>query len=679
MRVWTVSSAAWVLAACAAVPSAAFAVPPAQTADTAVIVYPRDYFAPFNPADAYDMVRRVPGFTVIDSDPDVRGFAGAVGNVLFDGKPPSSKQESIEEQLKRMPAASVERIELVRGAAAGIDMSGHPVVVNVVRRVTAKTRGSATAGMVTANDFVAYPVASVEASRSSGERRLQGSVALEAEVDEDSGEGDISVARPGGDLIERSARSNWEVAHSRSASADYATPLGGGDFSLNVSYRREVTRVDTDTLPLESSDDPQFVDERERLTSLEAGARYARSLGGGLRLDALAIQRAGRLRSAESATEGEDDDRFEEATNTSETIGRLVLKREREALTLEASAEAALNRLKSHASLTENGAIVSLPGSEADVEERRGEASLGASWKPSKRLVVESSLRVESSTIESHGPFGQRNSLLFWKPRLAASYAIGKADQLRVHLQRDVGQLDFADFVASASLERGDISAGAPSLTPPQTWSASLAYEHHFWADGALVVTLEHQRIDDVIDHAVLIVDGEPFDVVGNIGRGTRDIATVELSAPLDRLGLEGVLLTSTVTLLRTRATDPITGKKRMISEDKPLEGEIGLSQDLLGGALNWGVEVELAERKREYRFDEVRSKHEQFRLGAHIEYRPSAAWRIRLEGSNLNGRAIVEERDEYDGLRSSVPLRDVERRTTKTTPTVRFTVRRSF
>jgi hypothetical protein len=94
---------------------------------------------------------------------------------------------------------------------------------------------------------------------------------------------------------------------------------------------------------------------------------------------------------------------------------------------------------------------------------------------------------------------------------------------------------------------------------------------------------------------------------------------------------------------------------------------------------LNWGAEIELAERKREYRFDELRSKHEQFRLGAHIEYRPSDLWRIRLEGSNLNGRAIVETRDEYDGLRSLVPVQDVERRSTRTTPTFRFTIRRSF
>jgi hypothetical protein len=679
MRKWTAGSVALAMAAVTIAPSAAFATKAAPATGTAVIVYPRDYFAPFNPADAYDMVRRVPGFSIVEGDPDVRGFTDAAGNVLFDGKAPSSKQESLEEQLKRIATANVERIELVRGASAGIDMGGHAVVVNVVRRIAATTRGAAIAGLVSANDAVPYPVASIEASRTSGERRLQGSLELDAEVDEDSGDGETRVIAADGGLIERSARTNWEVAHSRAASAEFATPFGGGDFSLNGNYRREITRIDTDTFPSDNLGDPQFVNERERLTNFEAGTRYARRLGGGLRLDALAIQRIGRLRSLESALEGDDEERFAESTDTAETIARLALKREREVLTLDASVEAALNRLQSHASLIENGAIVALPGSDADVEERRGEASFAATWKAGKRLIVESSLRVESSTIESRGPLGQRNAFLFWKPRLAGSYAVGKADQLRMHLQRDVGQLDFTDFVASASLERGDISAGARSLAPPQTWSASLAYEHRFWGDGALVVTLEHQRIDDVIDRSVLVVDGEPFDVVANIGRGTRDLATVDLSAPLDRLHLKGMLLTASVTFLRSRVTDPVTDKPRIISEDKPVEGEVRLSQDLFGGALNWGVDVELAERKREFRFDQVRTKHEQVRLGAHIEYRPSAAWRLRLEGSNLNGRSIVEEREEFDGLRSLVPVQHIERRSTSTTPSVRFTVRRAF
>ena len=46
-----------------------------------------------------------------------QGVGGAVGNVVIDGQPPASKQDKLEDILKRIPAASVERIELIRGAA----------------------------------------------------------------------------------------------------------------------------------------------------------------------------------------------------------------------------------------------------------------------------------------------------------------------------------------------------------------------------------------------------------------------------------------------------------------------------------------------------------------------------------------------------------------------------------
>src|SRR3546814_3387241 len=83
------------------------------------------------------MVKRLPGFVLVDSDGDVRGYAGATGNVVIDGKPPSSKSESLEAVLRRIPAASVARIEVIRGGAPGIDMGGHDVVANVVRTAQA--------------------------------------------------------------------------------------------------------------------------------------------------------------------------------------------------------------------------------------------------------------------------------------------------------------------------------------------------------------------------------------------------------------------------------------------------------------------------------------------------------------------------------------------------------------
>src|SRR3546814_7938729 len=98
------------------------------------LVYEPPFFESAHPQHALEMVKRLPGFGLVDSDGDVRGFAGATGNVVIDGKPPSSKSESLEAVLRRITAASVARIEVIRGGAPGIDMGGHDVVANVVRR-----------------------------------------------------------------------------------------------------------------------------------------------------------------------------------------------------------------------------------------------------------------------------------------------------------------------------------------------------------------------------------------------------------------------------------------------------------------------------------------------------------------------------------------------------------------
>ena len=51
-----------------------------------------DFFASSKPADAYDMVRKLPGFELIEVDDEVRGFTGSRGNVLFDGRTPSGSR-----------------------------------------------------------------------------------------------------------------------------------------------------------------------------------------------------------------------------------------------------------------------------------------------------------------------------------------------------------------------------------------------------------------------------------------------------------------------------------------------------------------------------------------------------------------------------------------------------------
>src|SRR5260221_9703445 len=104
-----------------------------QPTTQAVTPYAPSFFAGVQPSTALDMVQRLPGFT-LDTGSNVRGFAGAAGNVLIDGARPASKDDPLDEILKRIPASQAERIDVIRGGAPGIDMQGKTVIANVIPR-----------------------------------------------------------------------------------------------------------------------------------------------------------------------------------------------------------------------------------------------------------------------------------------------------------------------------------------------------------------------------------------------------------------------------------------------------------------------------------------------------------------------------------------------------------------
>ncbi len=92
--------------------------PAATTASADRLSYDTAYFAQFNPQTALEMVRQVPGFSLNGGD-DRRGFSGAVGNLLIDGVRPTSKSQSLEDILARIPVDQVVRIERGRVVARG--------------------------------------------------------------------------------------------------------------------------------------------------------------------------------------------------------------------------------------------------------------------------------------------------------------------------------------------------------------------------------------------------------------------------------------------------------------------------------------------------------------------------------------------------------------------------------
>ncbi|MEN1729173.1 MAG: TonB-dependent receptor plug domain-containing protein [Pseudomonadota bacterium] len=96
--------------------------------------YEAQFFDPYAPVTALDMVNNLPGFNLDNGDSGSRGFGGAAGNILINGERVSAKSESPSDLLSRIPAADVERIIVIRGQVGGTDLRGQSVIADVIRR-----------------------------------------------------------------------------------------------------------------------------------------------------------------------------------------------------------------------------------------------------------------------------------------------------------------------------------------------------------------------------------------------------------------------------------------------------------------------------------------------------------------------------------------------------------------
>ena len=201
-------------------------------AQPGVMSYPADYFAEARPQTAYDMISRLPGFT-FDEGETVRGFAGGGGNVLINGARPAAKTEALEDTLKRIPASSVQRIDVIRGGAPGIDMQGKPVVANIVQRTDASSQGLLQMHEHYAPDGRHLNGARLEYSRRWNGRRIEAMVSGGSGFSDNVGDGARLRLAPSGAPLIQGGIYAWGHGSRYNLTGAYETPAFGGRLRIN--------------------------------------------------------------------------------------------------------------------------------------------------------------------------------------------------------------------------------------------------------------------------------------------------------------------------------------------------------------------------------------------------------------------------------------------------------------
>jgi outer membrane receptor protein involved in Fe transport len=643
--------------------AAAVAPVTAPAVQTGVISYPPAFFAEQHPGTALDMVGRLPGFSV-DSGSGARGYEASAGNVLIDGRRPATKTDNLQEILKRLPASSVERIDVIRGGAPGIDMQGKSVIANIIRKKGSTFRGLlAVANNYNADDGRDAGAMRAEASGGFRDIKWEFGSYYGKSLDDGSGDGPgLHIFADGRPNSTSQIDSEGDDLSGQVTGA-VESPLFGGTARVNGRWARDKFKYNetdyllTPTLGLASSY------EADRTRETELGLNYTRDFGDKWNLELVGLRHPRTLTIDNISGDLATGDRFQLDRHTVETIGRGVTKyRPSDKLSLEFGAEDAVNTLDSDTAVTSAGVAIPLPAAMVKVKEDRAEGFTKAVWRPNGQWTVDAGLRYERSRITSKGDVVLAKTLTYLKPRVTVIWQPTGDTQLRLRAEREVGQLNFDDFVASANFNTATgVTAGNPDINPEQAWVGEVALEQRFWKDGLITAAYRHYRVKDAIDRGpVFTPDGDVFDQPENIGRGAKDEVSLGLSLPLERLGLKHGLLKGDLTKRWTHVTDPTTGERREFSNVKPLEWNAYFSQDLPKWNASWGVDFYGAFRRSYYRFNLIEDQKLRTFVRPYAEWRPRPDLNIRFEWENFANRAFRNTDRVFPGPRSQPGRPDV-------------------
>jgi hypothetical protein len=642
---------------------------PAPAADAAAsesvggrTVYQAAYFQQFSPSNALEIVERVPGFSLELGSQDVRGFGQAAGNVVINGSRPSSKSDTLQTILARIPANRVARVEVGPGDLFGSEFSGKPQVLNLVTTAAGGLAGTLNASVARTFDGRVAPAGSVSMLLRRGRSSFNASAGYNNFIATENGFDEVT-ALPGGALIERREKVNRISDRAAYLSGSWEHK-DGDNRSAHLNFRVQRAWFDlgqtNDVFPTGGTirDDRLSQDYDSR--DFELGGDVTRPLlGGGFKLIGLATRRhRHNVDTSLNRVQGQViGGAVQEVDNQrDETVLRTVWNRsDLGGWSVELGAEGVLNKLDSKVDLfLINGSggrtRIDLPIDQAVVKEYRGEAFVTAGRALSKTLRMDLGLTYEASRLTVSGDAEAERVLKFLKPKASFDWRPKGGWHAQLSIARTIAQLQFEDFISSAELTNDRVNGGNADLVPQRAWEILATLEHPILGDGLVKVEAGYRRISLVQDR---IPTPDGFDAPGNLGDGRLALLRSTIDAPLGRLGIKGGRLTIHTSLVDTSVEDPYTHRKRRFSGNSLFAADASFRQDL--GKFAWGTSFYYNAPTYFYRRDEVdRPYSSNPYVTAFVEYRPTQRTTFTFSLDNLTDAPAFRNRTFFDPDRTS-------------------------
>ena len=670
-------------------PTATAGVADTERLNESTVVYAADYFVDYSPVSANDMLNRIPGINLaLRGGGGGRGLGSGAGEVLINGQRMAGKNNGGRTQLQRISADQVDYIEIIRGTSEDLTVRGGQVVNVVLLDSPSRSSTNLEVRADRSRNGTMDPGGQFSYSGQSGNLSYLFSVGLDPNYRESrSREYSYNAL---GELQETRFETEVRDEEKLETSGSVGYLFENSALQFNAQYE---TTGDTPTTLNRDINDlinggtaRQFEDRTSMRDNWELGGDYEFRLdNGGIyralfivndrdsefernRYDVIADENRKNLF---LLNQGRDRERIVRTSYTFNLDGTQGMELGVEGAQTIRDSNLRLGLPGDGATSPEFGGLVPQQVSNAasTVEERRYEPFAVHNWQINDRMSLESTLVMETSTIEQSGDVNNSRDFQFLKPQIDYRFDITNSLQLRAGIRKDVEQLRFSDF--STSVDGGDedenTQAGNPEIRQEQSWRYELNLEMRLPDDlGVVNSQLWYRDLEDVIGR----VDVSPSEdnlrsARGNIGDGKRYGLNLDASTRLAMLGLPNALLTTGVRLRDSEVTDPFLGIKRRQEGNGRWSTNIGFRHDVTDLGLTYGInynnESNGGSGRTEIDIIDTETRVEQPYMSAFIEKKAFGNVTFRLESNNLTEKEWCRVRTRYVGATAGGIVEEIE------------------
>ena len=645
------------------------------------VVYEAGFFAQYNPVTANDMLERIPGLNLSNGGSGGGGDRGlgTGGNLLINGQRIAGKNNAARDQLGRIPAYEVERIEIIRDTSGELNVRGASEVINIILNA-AQSRSSTTVKLVNRlnHDDTFETGGSVGWSQQIGS--FQALVNLELRPNYENRDNREVRLDPDGERLGTLFETNIRDQDKTTFSTNMSYSAGPHRVQMNLlasegDYPRPIRRDFVDF----TADGPINSVQKERVENeernQEAGGDYEFSIGDGSRLSLLLLANR-KVRNfvrerfeADPVTEPLSKDLFIDSRRerkefivqgnynlplTSNQSMRLGLERADTRLDsslLVGSASGSEPPSERYGELSPQPSI-SNPGTH--VEEIRYEGFLFHNWTLSERSSLESSVLYETSEISQTGVVNKVRDFQFWRPSLDYRYNVAENFQIRATVQREVSQLPFSLFAATTNEEDRDrdVLAGNSEIEPQTAWRYDIEVEYRLPNDaGVFSSSITYTDFDNYIGRINATIDpNEPLSANGNIGPAKRWGWSGRASLRLNYFNLPDAVVTAELDLSDSEITDPFLGTRQRFGGRG--SASLEFRHDITDLGLSYGLDYRYPFHGGFNNIDIVTITRNDAarRLNAFVQKIWFDDWAFRLESDNTLGASRCRTRQRFDG-----------------------------